>query len=84
MTNYKFNIGKPEPNEEQIKKHKDFKRMLYNYQRATKPLYMTPLYKNKFVFIFIVIIVILAFLIAEYNGGEEKAPPPKQDTVQNK
>ena len=84
MTNYKFNIDKPEPKEEQIKKHKDFKKVMYNYQKATKPLYMAPLYKNPFVFIFLVVVVILAYLISEYADTEQKIPAPKQDSVQNK
>ncbi len=84
MTRYKFNINKPDPNEEQIKKNKDFKKVLYNYHKVTKPVYMTPLYKNKFVFIFIVVIVILAYLIAEYTEGEDKIAPDVQDSLQKK
>ena len=52
MSNLKFHIDKPDPKDEQINKHKDFKKLMYNYQSATKPLYQTPLYKNKKVFRF--------------------------------
>ena len=33
--------------DEKIEKHKDFKRLKFNYDKVTNPLYKTPLYKRK-------------------------------------
>lgn len=65
MTKIKFNINKKDLPDEQINKHKDFKKLMYNYQNATKPLYKTPLYKNKKVFLIILLILLLTYLIVE-------------------
>ena len=65
MTNLKFNIDKPDLPDEQISKHKDFKKLMYNYQSATKPLYKTPLYKNKKVFLIILLILLVMYVIVE-------------------
>lgn len=72
MTNYKFKIDKPDLPDEQINKHKDFKKLMYNYQTATKPLYKTPLYKNRKVFLVILLILLLLFLALEMMDTEEK------------
>ena len=72
MSNLKFNIDKPDLPDEQINKHKDFKKLIYNYQSATKPLYKTPLYKNKRVFIVILLILLVMFVIIE--ALEKEAP----------
>jgi hypothetical protein len=71
MTRYKFNIDKPDPSDERINKHKNFKKLLYNHERATKPLYKTPLYKNKKAFLALLIIILLVYLITEFA---DKAP----------
>ena len=39
-----------------------------NYQKATKPLFKTPLYKNKLVFLVILLILLITYLVAEYAG----------------
>lgn len=65
MTKIKFKINKKDLPDEQINKHKDFKKLMYNYQNATKPLYKTPLYKNKKVFLIILLILLLTYLIVE-------------------
>ena len=74
MSERKFNIDQPEPSDERINKHKDFKKLMYNYQSATKPLYKTPLYKNKKVFLIILLILLIMFLITEVLEKEEKKP----------
>ncbi|MGQ0829513.1 MAG: hypothetical protein ACT4ON_14080 [Bacteroidota bacterium] len=68
MTKLKFNIDKPVLSDEQINKHKDFKKLIYNYQSATKPLYKIPLYKNKKVFIVLLLILLIMFLLHRSNG----------------
>jgi hypothetical protein len=80
MSDYKFDIDKPDLPEDRINKHKDFKKLMYNYQHATKPLYKTPLYKNKKVFLVILLILLVMFLIVEVLEKEEQNTPPKQET----
>ena len=76
MPNTKFKINEPGLKDEQINKHKDFKKLMYNYQLATKPLYKTPLYKNKKVFLIILLILLVMFVIVEVLEKEENAPTP--------
>lgn len=76
MTRYKIKIGKPELTDEKINKHKDFKKLYYNYHRATKPLYKTPLYKDKKVFLALLLILLLTYLITEF--GEKKQEDNKK------
>jgi hypothetical protein len=71
MTDLKFNIDKPDLPDEQINKHKDFNALMYNYQSATKPLYKTPLYRNKKVFIVILLILLIMFVIVEILDKDE-------------
>lgn len=67
MTNYRLNIDKQDPGDEQINKHKNFKKLLYNHEHATQPLYKwyLPNYKNKRIFLAILIIVVLIYIIVE-------------------
>ena len=44
--------------DEEIKSTKDFKKLTYRYQKATKPLFRTPLYKYKYRRIFWAILLI--------------------------
>ncbi|HEY0030994.1 MAG TPA: hypothetical protein VGC65_09570 [Bacteroidia bacterium] len=82
MSDVKFNIDKPDLPDERINKHKDFNKLMYNYQSATKPLYKTPLYKNKKVFVIILLILLLMFVIIEVMEKEEaeKKPVNKEQT----
>ncbi len=82
MSNLKFNIDKPDLPDEQINKHKDFKKLMYNYQSATTPLYKTPLYKNRKVFIAILLILLVMFVIIEAleKGEEGKVPVKVEET----
>jgi len=79
MTDINFNIDKPDLPDEQINKHKDFKKLMHKYQTATKPLYKTPLYryKNKRVFIIILLILLIMFIIIEVmeKKGEQPINP---------
>jgi len=84
MTNIKFNIDKPDLPDERINKHKDFKKLIYNYQQATTPLYKTPLYKNKKVFIVILLILLLTIVIMEFVDNEKENPEIPANTQQPK
>lgn len=44
--------------DEEIKSTKDFKKLTYRYQKATTPLYKTPLYKYKYRKVFLAILLI--------------------------
>ncbi len=67
MTRYKIHIDPRIPGDEQISKRKDFKKLLYNYQHATKPLYKSPLhlYKNRRLFLAILITIALIYILVE-------------------
>jgi hypothetical protein len=75
-------MDQPDIPDEQINKHKDFKKLMYNYQSATKPLYKTPLYKNKKVFLIILLVLLVMFLITEVIEKEEtpETPANKEQT----
>jgi hypothetical protein len=81
MSDLKFNIDQPDLPEEQINKHKDFKKLMYNYQTATKPLYKTPLYKNRKVFLIILLILLVMYVITEVLEKEEKEQTPAPVTT---
>lgn len=83
MTRYKLNIDKPDLSDEKINKHKDFKKLMYNYQRATKPLYKTPIYRNKKVFLALLLILLITYLISEYTDKKDNAPnePDKEQKI---
>ena len=44
--------------DEEIKSTKDFKKLTFRYQKATTPLYKTPLYKYKYRKIFLAVLLI--------------------------
>lgn len=81
MSNYKFNIDPKDPREDQIARHKDFGKIMHNYQRMTNPLYRTPLYRYRKVFLVVLLVLLVAWLIAEY-GDEQKEKPGKKDSIQ--
>jgi len=76
MTEINFNSDKPDLPDEQINKHKDFKKLMYKYQLATRPLYKTPLYKQKFnrVFIIVLLVLLVMFIIIEIMDKEKVKP----------
>jgi len=69
MKKYKLNKDKKqeELSSEEIRKYKDFGKLVHNYEKATKPIYKKPLYKDPKTFIILLIIVLLAYLIAEFG-----------------
>lgn len=77
MANYKFNIDPKEPREEQIMRHKDFGKVMQSYQRMTHPLYRTPLYRYRKIFLIVLLVLLVAWLVAEF--GEEKKEKEKQE-----
>jgi hypothetical protein len=80
MTKFKFDIDPKEPREEQIAKHKDFGKVMQNYQRMTNPLYRTPLYRYRKVFIVVLLALLVAWLVSEF-GDEENERKKGGDTL---
>lgn len=60
-SNPKYIIDKKpaEITDEEIKSTKDFKKLTYRYQKATTPLYKTPLYKYKYRRVFMAVLLII-------------------------
>ena len=81
LADYKIKIGKTEISDEKIQKHKDFKKLRANYDKAVKPLYKTPLYRDKKAFLVLLIILLLTYVIAEIVSDEKENE--KQKTEQN-
>lgn len=72
MSGYKFNIDPRPPKEEKIAEHRDFGRVMHNYKRMTNPLYRTPLYRYRKVFLSLLLVLVVAWLISEYGDEQEK------------
>jgi hypothetical protein len=79
----KFETDNIHLSDEQIDKHKNFNKLMHEYQAATKPLFKTPLYKNKKVFLVVLIVLLLIFIVIEAIQKEENNSP-SQNIEQNK
>ncbi|MEO5645036.1 MAG: hypothetical protein ABIQ40_11115 [Bacteroidia bacterium] len=81
MSKFKFDIDPKEPREDQVARHKDFGKVLQNYQRMTHPLYRTPLYRYRKIFIAVFLSLLVVWLVSEFgeNKHEEKNIP--SDTI---
>ena len=75
--------GPPPLTDADIAKHKDARRLIYNYQRATKALHKRPIYKDPKAFFALLMIVVLAILIAE-AVEQDNAPEPPQKSQQQR
>jgi hypothetical protein len=73
----KFETDNVHLSDVQINKHKNFNKLMHEYQTATTPLYKTPLYKNKKVFLVVLLIVLVLYLIVESVVKEEKKDTPQ-------
>jgi hypothetical protein len=88
MSKFKFHIDPKDPREDQLARHKDFGKVMQNYQRMTNPLYRTPLYRYRKIFIAVLLALIVVWLVAEFGseGNDEKNIPadslkPKKDSA---
>lgn len=72
MSGYKFNIDPRPPKEDKIAEHRDFGRVMHNYQRMTNPLYRTPLYRYRKIFLGLLLVLVVAFIVSEYGDEHEK------------
>ena len=50
-------------NDKDINKHKDFKKLMANYDKVTNPLYKTPLYKNHKMWLGVFLFLIILYLL---------------------
>lgn len=73
MSGYKFNIDPRPPKEEKIAEHRDFGKVMHNYKRMTNPLYLTPLYRYRKVFLSLLLVLVVAWLVSEYGDEHEQA-----------
>lgn len=55
--------GADKLDDKDINKHKDFKKLMANYEKVTNPLYKTPLYKNPKILITLLLILIILYLL---------------------
>ena len=81
MSNFKFNIDPKDPQEEQIARHKDFGKVLHNYQRMTNPLYRTPLYVYRKVFLAVIFILALAWMVVEFGEHQTEKKNISKDSI---
>jgi hypothetical protein len=84
MSNFKFNIDPKDPREDQIARHKDFGKVMQNYQRMTHPLYRTPLYRYRKIFIAVLLALLVAFLVAEFGDGRDDEKKKPTDSLLKK
>ncbi|HET6226430.1 MAG TPA: hypothetical protein VFF27_09140 [Bacteroidia bacterium] len=82
--NLKFKSDNTPLSDTQINKHKNFTTLMHEYQKGTTPLYKTPLYKNKKVFLVLLLILLVLFLVVEVLEKEEKQDSTPANTTQNK
>lgn len=81
---YKVKIGKPEISDEKILKHRDFKKLRANYDKAVRPLYKTPLYRDKKAFLALLLILLLTYIIAEITSKEKEGEKTKTEQRNSK
>ena len=79
----KYKLGKDEqdvPGDDEIRKYKDFGKLIYNYEKVTKP--PKPLYKDPKAFLVLVLIILVTYLLFNVlEEGEETPPPDNKDSV---
>ncbi|MCA6365385.1 MAG: hypothetical protein IM638_20305 [Bacteroidetes bacterium] len=81
MTKYSFHINPNEPGEDRINRKKDFSRVMQNYERMTHPLYRTPLYRYRKVFLSLLLVLLCVWLVIEFGGDDAKEKNNLKDTL---
>lgn len=81
MSKFKFDIDPKEPREDQIARHKDFGKVMQNYQRMTHPLYRTPLYRYRKIFIAVFLALVVVWLVAEFGDRKEEQKNVPADSL---
>ncbi|MEW6467364.1 MAG: hypothetical protein AB1458_00480 [Bacteroidota bacterium] len=78
----RLKTGRKTLSDDQIRKHKDFRKLRANYDEAVRPLYKKPLYRDKRAFLVLLIILLLTYIISEITSREEKEMQEKNKTEQ--
>lgn len=81
MKKYRLDMEHKELTDQDVLKYKNFGKLVYNYQIATKPIYKKPLYKDPKMFIALVIIILLAIWVAEETSKEREAQKGSQEIL---
>ncbi|MFH2095035.1 MAG: hypothetical protein ABIJ16_04985 [Bacteroidota bacterium] len=78
MANYRFNIVTGRPSVEDVRKYRDFNKLIYNYQLATRPITGKPLYNIKYkrIFLAVLLIILILWLLLSEAMQEEKQQAP--------
>ena len=79
MSGYKFNINPRPPKEDKIAAHRDFGKVMHGYKRITNPLYRTPLYRYRKIFMILLLIFVVAWVVSEY--GDEHSTEMNQHQI---
>jgi hypothetical protein len=65
MSRYKFHTDRKSLPDEEIEKMKDFRKVVFRYEKAGRPLYKFPLYryKNRKVWMAVFLVLLVVYLI---------------------
>ncbi|HPJ51741.1 MAG: hypothetical protein R2810_08415 [Flavobacteriales bacterium] len=81
-----YRIGRKDrpsvPDDRTVSRYKDMGRLMYNYQKATRPLYERPLYRDPRAFLALLIIILLTILVWEAVEEEQRGPSPDAPAVE--
>lgn len=85
MRKYKLNNeSKKELTQEQVNKHKNFSKLVANYDRATKYSERKPFYKDPKAFLALIIILLILWLLLMDEKEDSVTPtPPVNTEIQN-
>lgn len=53
------------PSEADVARYADFGKLVYNYERMTRPLYKRPLYKDPRTLLVLILLLLVAYLVSE-------------------
>ncbi|MEM9023889.1 MAG: hypothetical protein AAGB22_09105 [Bacteroidota bacterium] len=80
---YRYQRGKRKVlRKEDIARHQDFPGLLEKYQKATRPLYRRPLYKDPKTFLALLAVLLVMWLLLREAEREEQQATPPADTTQ--
>lgn len=53
------------PTDADVARYADFGKLVYNYERMTKPLFKRPLYKDPKTLLVLIVLLLVAYLVSE-------------------
>lgn len=72
------------PDDGTVSRYKDLGRLMYDYQKATRPLYQRPLYRDPRAFLALLVIILLTLLVWEAVEEEERRSSPAVPPVEER